>query len=346
MVEFAGYAMPLNYAPGIMAEHLHCRAAAALFDVSHMGQASLTGEGAAAALERLVPGDIQGLKPGRQRYTLLTTSSGGILDDLMVANLGSHYLLIVNASRKEADFAHIAKSLPPSLRLSPMTEHSLFALQGPKAVEVMARLAPDAAALSFLHVAEITLAGAPCIVARSGYTGEDGFEISVPPAAAERLANLFLAEPEVALAGLGARDSLRLEAGLCLYGNDLDEKTTPIEAGLTWVIGKRRRMTWDFPGGEVMKAEHDNGPKRVRVGIRPEGRTPVRAGAEIVTDDGAEIGRVTSGIFSPSLQVPIAMGYAAREYATDGTKIFCMVRGRKIPAVVSPMPFVPHHYAH
>ncbi|MGH7057863.1 MAG: glycine cleavage system aminomethyltransferase GcvT, partial [Acetobacteraceae bacterium] len=313
---------------------------------SHMGQASLAGDGAAAALERLVPGDILGLKAGRQRYTLLTTPRGGILDDLMVSNLGARLFMVVNASRKAFDFAHIGASLPDGVRLSPISDHALLALQGPEAVNVMARHAATARDLPFLGVAELLVAGAPCVVTRSGYTGEDGFEISVPADAAEGLANALLAEPEVRPAGLGARDSLRLEAGLCLYGADIDEATTPIEAGLGWVLGKRRRIAWDFPGGEVLRAEHDNGPARLRVGIRPEGRAPVRAGAALAADDHTEVGQVTSGIFSPSLQAPIAMGYVRREHAADGTKLFCMVRGKQMPAVVSPMPFVAHRYAH
>lgn len=346
MVAFAGYAMPLQYPSGILAEHLHCRKAAALFDVSHMGQASLSGEAPGQALERLVPGDIQGLKTGRQRYTLLTSATGGILDDLMVANLGARLFVIVNASRKEFDFAHIAASLPTGTRLSVQADYALLALQGPAASTVLARHAPETARLSFLGVAELPLAGAPCVIARSGYTGEDGFEISVPAAAAEQLANALLAEPEVKPAGLGARDSLRLEAGLCLYGADIDETTTPIEAGLGWVIGKRRRMAWDFPGGEVIRAQQDNGPERLRIGIRPEGKAPVRAGTSLRDAQGTEIGRISSGGFAPSLNAPIAMGYVRKAFATDGTRLTAIVRGANLPVVVSPMPFVPHRYAH
>jgi glycine cleavage system T protein (aminomethyltransferase) len=345
MVPFAGYAMPVQYAAGIMAEHLHCRAAASLFDVSHMGQASLVGEGAATTLERLVPGDIVGLRPGRQRYTLLTDEAGGILDDLMVANLGARLFLIVNASRKAFDFAHIAAALPAGVRLVPEPDHALLALQGPAAAAVLARLAPGAEKLPFLGVAEMALAGTTAVITRSGYTGEDGFEISVPAEAAERLATALLDRSEVRPAGLGARDSLRLEAGLCLYGNDIDTTTTPIEAGLAWVIGKRRRMAWDFPGGDVIRDQHDNGPAQLRVGVRPEGRAPVRAGAPLLDAAGREIGRVTSGCFAPSLNAPIAMGYVARALAGDSTKIAALVRGKALPAAVSPMPFVPHRYA-
>ena len=344
MVPFAGYAMPLQYAAGIMAEHLHCRAQAALFDVSHMGQASLEGEGAAAALERLVLGDIVGLKPGRQRYTLFTDHAGGILDDLMIAHLGARLLLIVNASRKQFDFAHIAATLPPAVRLVPHPDRALLALQGPAAAKVLARLDPGVEALPFLGVAERRLLGAPAVVTRSGYTGEDGFEISLPAEAAERLAEALLAAPEGRPAGLGARDSLRLEAGLCLYGADIDTTTTPIEAGLGWTIGKRRRAAWDFPGGETIRSQNDNGAARLRVGIRPEGRAPARAGTPLLDQSGAEIGRVTSGCFAPSLDAPIAMGYVASAFAADGTKLAALVRGKALPAAVAPMPFVPHRY--
>jgi aminomethyltransferase len=344
MVSFAGYAMPLQYEAGIMAEHLHCRSEAALFDVSHMGQASLVGEGSAAALERLVPGDILGLKPGRQRYTLLTDEEGGILDDLMVANLGARLLLIVNASRKTFDFAHIAAALPAPVRLDPHPDRALLALQGPAAARILARLDPDVAQLSFLGVAERQLRGTPAVITRSGYTGEDGFEISVPGEAAERFATLLLAEPEVRPAGLGARDSLRLEAGLCLYGADIDTTTTPIEAGLGWTIGKRRRLAWDFPGAARIRAQQEDGPARLRVGIRLEGRASARADTPLLDESGAEIGRVTSGCFAPSLNAPIAMGYVASACTADGTALAALVRGKPLRSVVAPMPFVPHRY--
>ena len=356
MVPFAGYAMPVQYdltgaiadrcRGGVLAEHLHCRSAAALFDVSHMGQAILTGPNPAEVLERLVPGDIMGLKPGRQRYTLLTTASGGIIDDLMVANTGDGALfLVVNASRKDVDFAHIAAALPAGTNLTPLPDRALIALQGPAAVGMLARLAPAVADLSFMGVARVILHGADCLISRSGYTGEDGFEISVPAILAESLADRLLAEPEVAPAGLGARDSLRLEAGLCLYGNDIDETTNPIEAGLTWVIGKRRKMGWDFPGGSAIRDTLDNGPTRRRVGIRPDGRAPARAGTEIAAPDGTIVGTITSGGFGPTLNAPLAMGYVRRDLAEDGTKISLMVRGKAMPATVVPMPFVPNRYA-
>jgi len=345
MVAFAGYAMPVQY-QGVLAEHLHCRAQAALFDVSHMGQATLTGAAAAAALERLVPGDMLGLKPGRQRYTLLTNEAGGILDDLMVANLGNDRLfLVVNASRKDVDLTHIAANLPAGVRLLAHEDHALLALQGPEAAAVMRRLAPEAARLPFMGIAAVTLAGAPCLVSRSGYTGEDGFEISLPADAAQTVAQQLLDQPEVAPAGLGARDSLRLEAGLCLYGNDIDELTSPIEAGLAWTIGRRRRAAWDFPGAAVMRDQLENGPPRRRVGIRPDGRAPARALTEIVAGDGTEAGTVTSGGYSPTLSAPVAMGYVRKDLADDGTPLHLLVRGRPLPARIVRLPFVPHRYA-
>jgi aminomethyltransferase len=345
MVPYAGYAMPVQY-QGVLAEHLHCRAAAALFDVSHMGQATLSGATAAAALERLVPGDLLGLKPGRQRYTLLTNEAGGIIDDLMVANLGDERLfLVVNASRRDDDFAHIAANMPAGVRLHPHEDRALLALQGPAAAAVMARIGPDAVRLPFMGVASVTLVGIPCLVSRSGYTGEDGFEISVPADRAEALAQRLVAEPEVAPAGLGARDSLRLEAGLCLYGNDIDELTTPVEAGLTWAIGRRRRAAWDFPGATAVRDQFENGAPRLRVGIRPDGRAPARAQTEIVAGDGTAAGTVTSGGFSPTLSAPIAMGYVRKDLAVDGASLHLIVRGKSLPARVVPMPFVPHRYA-
>ena len=345
MVAFAGYAMPVQY-QGVLAEHLQCRASAALFDVSHMGQATLSGAAAASALERLVPGDILGLKPGRQRYTLLTNEAGGIIDDLMVANLGDGRLfLVVNASRTDDDFTHIGASLPAGAQLRPHEDRALLALQGPAAAAVIARIGPAAAQLPFMGVAAVTMAGIPCLVSRAGYTGEDGFEISVPADHAVSLAQRLVAEPEVAPAGLGARDSLRLEAGLCLYGSDIDELTTPVEAGLTWAIGRRRRDAWDFPGAAAIRDQFEHGANRYRVGIRPDGRAPARAQAEIVSGDGTAAGTVTSGGFSPTLSGPIAMGYVRKDLAADGTALHLIVRGKALPARIVPMPFVPHRYA-
>ncbi|MDJ0390059.1 glycine cleavage system aminomethyltransferase GcvT [Roseomonas sp. E05] len=344
MVPFAGYSMPVQYPAGILAEHLACRSGAALFDVSHMGQAELVGEGAAEALERLTPADVKILKPGRQKYGLLTTESGGILDDFMVANLGDRLFLVVNASRKDVDLPAIEAVLPAGVRLNRLEDRALIALQGPAAVAALASLAPAIAMLGFMGVAATEIEGIPVLVSRSGYTGEDGVEISVPAEQAEALARALLALPGVSPAGLGARDSLRLEAGLCLYGNDIDETTSPVEANLVWTIGKRRRSEWNFPGAERVREELDNGPKRLRVGLLPEGRQPARAHTSIVAG-GATVGEVTSGTFGPSLNGPCAMGYVAREHAADGTTLDLMVRGKPLPACVAPTPFVPHRYA-
>ncbi len=344
MVPFAGYDMPVQYPAGIMAEHLHCRAAAALFDVSHMGQAELVGEGAAAALERVTPADVQILKPGRQKYGLLTTAEGGILDDFMVANLGERLFLVVNASRKHVDLPYIESVLPAGVTLKPLPDRALIALQGPQAVAAIATLAPGIAELGFMGVGSFNIAGVPALVSRSGYTGEDGVEISVPADVAEGFARTLLALPGVQPAGLGARDSLRLEAGLCLYGNDIDETTSPVEAALTWTIGKRRRMAGDFPGAARVAQELADGTTRQRVGIRPDGRQPARGHTPIHAPGGAAIGEITSGGFGPSLNGPMAMGYVAREHAADGTALDLMVRGNAIPARVAPMPFVPHRY--
>ena len=334
MVPFAGYSMPVQYPLGIMGEHLHCRSAAALFDVSHMGQAELHGEGAAAALERLTPADVQGLKPGRQRYGLLLNEAGGIVDDFMVANLGDRLFLVVNASRKHVDLPLIESVLPADVTLRPLPDRALLALQGP----AVAALLPTA--MSFMGIQAMEIAGIPVIASRSGYTGEDGLEISVAAEHAERLARHLLSLEGVQPAGLGARDSLRLEAGLCLYGNDLDETTNPVEAALTWSIGKRRRMAWDFRGAEAVREALDNGPARIRVGIRPEGRQPARGGTPVQGG-----GTVTSGGFGPSVGGPVAMGYVPRALAADGTDLTLEVRGKALPARVAPLPFTPHRYA-
>lgn len=345
MVPFAGYAMPVQYPAGIMQEHLHCRAAASLFDVSHMGQAELVGEGAAKALEMLTPADVQGLKPGRQRYGLLMTMTGGIFDDFMVANLGDRLFLVVNASRKAEDLALIGAALPPGVALRPLPDRALVALQGPQAVAAIATLAPGIADLSFMGIGRFDIAGVPAIVSRSGYTGEDGVEVSVPADAAEEFARALLALPGVQPAGLGARDSLRLEAGLCLYGNDIDETTSPVEANLVWTIGKRRRTEWNFAGADRVRQELDHGAKRLRVGIRPEGRQPARGHTPVHAPGGGAIGEVTSGGFGPSVNGPVAMGYVAREHAADGTALALMVRGKPLAAHVAPLPFTPHRYA-
>jgi aminomethyltransferase len=338
MVPFAGYEMPVQYPLGIMAEHLHTRAKAGLFDVSHMGQARLPAS-AAKSLERLVPGDIAGLAPMRQRYTLLLNEAGGILDDLMVTNAGDHLFMVVNASRKAEDFAHLRKTI----EAEPLEDRALLALQGPAAEGVMARLAPDLPKLRFMTAGQCRLAGAPCFVTRSGYTGEDGFEISLPADGAEKVATLLLDQPEVMPIGLGARDSLRLEAGLCLYGHDIDETTTPIEADLAWAIAKRRREEANFPGAAIILRQLEEGPARKRVGIQPEGRAPAREGAGIAVG-GAGIGTVTSGGYGPTVGAPIAMGYVAARTAHAGTALELMVRATPRPARVAPLPFVPHRY--
>jgi aminomethyltransferase len=350
MVPFAGYDMPVQYPSGIMEEHRHTRAAAGLFDVSHMGQAELVGEDPAAALERLVPGNIRGLTPGRIRYTLLLNEQGGILDDLMVtrpADAGDparRLFLVVNAACKEADFAHIATRLAGLAGLHRLEDRALLALQGPQAAAVLARLAPEAGDMTFMQAATLTLLGAECPVSRSGYTGEDGYEISVPADRAEELARALLAEPEVKPVGLGARDSLRLEAGLCLYGHDITQTTTPVEAALTWTIGKRRRTEGGFPGFEAIRRQLEEGAPRRRVGLRPEGRAPAREGAAITDTDGDVIGEVTSGGFGPTVGAPVAMGYVATPFAEPGTPVRLVVRGKALPAQVAALPFVKPGY--
>ena len=345
MVPFAGYGMPVQYGPGVMAEHNHTRTHASLFDVSHMGQLSLRGARAAAAMERMVPGDMQGLKPGRQRYTLLLNEAGGVLDDLMVANFGDRLLVVANASRKDADAHHMAEIVRDDAEFIQHPDRALLALQGPEAAPIMATLCPGAAALPFMGVAETAIDGIPAWISRSGYTGEDGFEISVHADDAERLARLLLAQPGVLPAGLGARDSLRLEAGLCLYGSDIDELTTPVEANLAWTIGKRRRAEGDFPGATAILDQLEHGPTRFRVGIRVDGRTPARAGTQVAAMDGTAAGSITSGGFSPTLGAPVAMGYVRRDLAEPGTELQLLVRGRAVPARVTTLPFVPTHYA-
>ncbi len=344
MMEFAGYSLPVQYGSGVLAEHLHTRASASLFDVSHMGQFTLRGDGAAAALERLAPGDFQALMPGRQRYTLLLNDIGGILDDLMVANYGDHLMVVSNASRKEFDAHHILQGLPAGLDFEQHPDRALLALQGPQSAAVMARLCPEITALPFMGVAEASVGGIPTWISRSGYTGEDGFEISVPSADAEALASRLLAEPGVLPAGLGARDSLRLEAGLCLYGTDIDELTTPVEANLAWAIGKRRRNEGGFAGSAVVLDQLKIGPHRLRVGLRPTGKTPARGLTPIVSPDGLSAGGITSGGFSPTLGAPIAMGYVRRDVSAPGTELQLLVRDNLLPAQVVPLPFVPHRY--
>ncbi len=359
MVAFAGYDMPVQYPPGVLKEHLHTRAAASLFDVSHMGQIVLGAksggaEEAALALERLVPADIAGLKPGRMRYSYFTNGQGGILDDLMVTHCGDHLLAIVNASCKAADEAHLKAALANDCDVE-LLDRALIALQGPEAETALSRLAPDCASLKFLEARTLTIMGAPCLVMRSGYTGEDGFEILTPADLAREIAEDLLTDASVALAGLGARDSLRLEAGLPLYGSDIDETTTPVEAGLAWAIQNARRKggarEGAFPGADIILEQIAQGAPRARVGLRPAGQGPearaiVRAGAPLYAeaDEGAAIGAVTSGGFGPSLDGPVAMGYVPAALATPGTLVFAELRGKLLPLTVTALPFIMPKY--
>ncbi|MFC1672980.1 glycine cleavage system aminomethyltransferase GcvT, partial [Pseudomonadota bacterium] len=329
MVPFAGYAMAVQYPAGILKEHLHTRAGASLFDVSHMGQAFLTGDHAIEAFETLVPGDYQGLALGKTRYTVLLNDQGGIRDDLMATRVEGGLYLVVNAACKTEDFAHIEANTQGKATLEVLTDRALLALQGPKAGEVLARLAPDTIEMTFMTFREVDIAGIPCFATRSGYTGEDGFEISVPSAQAEELARKLLAEEDVEAAGLGARDSLRLEAGLCLYGHDITTETTPIEGDIKWVVNKRRRTEGGFPGADIILAQLENGTERVRVGILPEGRAPAREGTEIQDQDGNAIGIVTSGGYGPTVGGPVAMGYVQSAFAQPGTELNLIVRGGK-----------------
>jgi aminomethyltransferase len=346
LVAFAGYEMPVQYPTGILAEHAHTRSAAGLFDVSHMGQVRLTagpGHDAAKALEAMVPGDIAGLQPGQQRYTQFTNETGGIHDDLMVTSTGDHLLLVVNAACKDADLARLQDHLSPACEVEPMFSRGLLALQGPQAAQVLARLVPQLATLKFMHGAFAIIQGARCYVTRSGYTGGDGYEISTPADATQAIARRLLAEPEVKPIGLGARDSLRLEAGLCLYGHDIDAATTPVEAGLLWSIGKERRMQGGFPGAVVVQKQIAEGAPRRRVGLLPEGKTIAREGAEIAVGSQV-VGKVTSGGFAPTLGRAIAMGYVERAHASLGSRVDLLVRGKPVPAEIVPMPFVKHAY--
>jgi aminomethyltransferase len=345
MVPFAGYAMPVQYPAGIIAEHTLCRQRAALFDVSHMGQAVLTGDDVAAAFETLCPGAYRDLKVGRQRYTVLTTETGGILDDLMVARTAKDRLvLVVNAARKDADFAHIRARLAGRAELEILEDRALIALQGPEAGAVMAHFAPATDSMVFMDAGRVDVGGIPCLVTRSGYTGEDGFEISVAAPHAETLVRRFLEMEAVGMAGLGARDSLRLEAGLPLYGADIDETTTPVEAGLAFAIGKRRRAEGGFPGAETILRHLADGPPRQRVGIQPEGRVPARAHTEVQDTEGRRVGEITSGGFGPTVGGPIAMGLVETACAAPGTPLVLIVRGKPIEARVVDLPFVEQRY--
>jgi aminomethyltransferase len=352
MVPFAGYEMPVQYAEGIIAEHNHVRGEAGLFDVSHMGQAFLVGadhDTVARALETLVPGDIVNLAPGRQRYTQFTNEEGGILDDLMVTRSADPaedgvLFLVVNAATKEADYAHLSARLPPGVRLIRAEHRALVAVQGPMARQAVGRHCPEAVPMPFMSAITTRFDGIDCHISRSGYTGEDGYEISCKATRVRAIAERLLSEPSVKLIGLGARDSLRLEAGLCLYGHDIDTTTSPIEAALTWSIQKRRRAEGGFPGAERIQRELAEQPARVRVGIKPEGRAPAREGAEIRSIAGEPIGKVTSGGFGPTVGGPIAMGYVENGFAEPGTNVQLIVRGKELAASIVALPFVPHRY--
>lgn len=351
MVPFAGYEMPVQYPAGVMKEHLHTRTAAGLFDVSHMGQVTVTARSgdnadAARALETLVPVDVLGLGEGRQRYALFTNDEGGILDDLMIANRGDHFYVVVNAACKDADVAHMRAKIGDRCEITLHDDRALVALQGPRAQAVLAELWADISSMRFMDVRGCDLHDADCIVSRSGYTGEDGFEISIPAELAEGVCRRLLDHPDVMPIGLGARDSLRLEAGLCLYGNDIDTETTPVEAALEWAIQKVRRRggarEGGFPGADVILEQLENGASRRRVGLKPEGRAPVRAGATLSTDpEGVNVvGTVTSGGFGPSVDGPVAMGFVSTDTTAVGTALYAGVRGKFLPVAIAALPFV------
>jgi aminomethyltransferase len=355
VVPFAGYAMPVQYPAGLMAEHRQCRNSAALFDVSHMGQLRLIGPEAAAALETLVPVDVIDLPAGKQRYAFFPNAEGGLLDDLMITRPGADaaamfgdLFVVVNAGCKAADIAHLQAHIGSRCEVRPLPERALLALQGPQAATTLARLNPATSALTFMTGGLFDLVGAPCFVTRSGYTGEDGFEISVHEEHAEALARALLAQPEVQAAGLGARDTLRLEAGMCLYGHDINETTTPVEAALTWAIQKVRRAggarAGGYPGAAVIDAQLSSGASRKRIGLVGRERAPVREGTPIVSADGSALGVVTSGTLGPTVNIPIAMAYLPTALAVAGTEVFAEVRGKRLPMTVSPMPFTPNCY--
>jgi len=350
MVPFTGYAMPVQYPLGIMKEHQFTREACGLFDVSHMGQAFLKGlddEDIGKVFEALVPGNISGLQPGRLRYTLLLNDEGGIRDDMMATRFEgaeNTLYLVVNAACKDADFAHISESLAGKAKLDILDDRALIALQGPKTEEVLSRLWGGASGLTFMQAAIADIMDVECFVSRSGYTGEDGYEISVPNERVDALAKALLDFPEVEAIGLGARDSLRLEAGLCLYGHDIDETTSPIEGGLSWAVAKARREEKNFPGAARIMKELEDGPSRLRVGIKPATRAPAREGTDIVDHNGAKIGVVTSGGFGPSVNGPVTMGYVASDFADEGTEIGLLVRGKILPAAVCALPFYQKSY--
>ncbi len=345
MVSFAGYALPVQYPLGVMGEHNHTRNAAGLFDVSHMGQVIITGPNADGWMENLVPGNIKDLAVNHIRYSMFTNDRGGIMDDLMITKRENDLFLVVNAACKTQDIAHMKAHLPEGFTLTEITDRALIALQGPKAAEVLSRFASGADQMDFMTYAEVTICGAECYISRSGYTGEDGHEISIPAHKAEEVCRALLAEEEVEAIGLGARDSLRLEAGLCLYGHDLTTETTPVEASLLWAISKRRREEGGFPGDHIILPQIKNKDyAKKRVGILPAGRAPAREGTVIVDAEGHEIGTITSGGFGPTFGGPVAMGYLKPQFAAIDTEVFLIVRGKSRPARVAKMPFIPQHY--
>ncbi len=348
MVPFAGYDMPVQYPLGVLKEHLHTRNGAGLFDVSHMGQVELHGANAATALESLLPSDIVGLAPGKQRYSFFTNEAGGLMDDLMIFNAGTHLHLVVNAACKAADIAHLKAQLNGRCEVRVRDDMALIALQGPKAVDAVAQLNADVKALTFMTGGAFSLAGIPCQVTRSGYTGEDGVEISVPAGQVDALFQQLLRNANVQAIGLGARDSLRLEAGLCLYGHDIDGTTTPVEAGLTWAMQKVRRVggarAGGYPGAAIIDDQLAKGPPRKRVGLAAQGKAPVREGAALVNALGKQIGVVTSGGFGPTVNAPVAMGYVRADCAAVGTQLDAIVRDKPIPIKVVELPFAPHRY--
>ncbi len=340
MVDFAGWMMPVNYPMGIVGEHTQVRTKAGLFDVSHMGQVELHGENVAQKLETLVPAAITTLPTGKARYTFFTNEQGGIMDDLIVSNGGDYLYAVVNASMRDQDIAHMR-----TLDLEVIErDDALIAIQGPAAESIVAEFAPVAKTLKFMETTVTTIGSALCRISRLGYTGEDGFEISIPVDQVERITRAFLQHPDLEPAGLGARDSLRLEAGLCLYGNDIDNDTSPVEANLTWAIQKRRREQGGFPGAARIQRELAEGPSRLLVGIRPDGRAPARRGVEVADTDGNVIGQITSGGFGPTVGGPVSMGYVASEFAAPDTKVNLLIRGKEMPATIIKLPFVQHNY--
>jgi aminomethyltransferase len=354
MVPFAGYAMPVQYPLGVMKEHLHTRSSAGLFDVSHMGQVALTStqglEAVMLALETLVPVSVAGLKADRQRYGIFTNDAGGILDDLMIANTGDHLFLVVNAACKAQDIAHMRANLPDHVTVTEITDRALLALQGPLAEATLARLVPHVTTMRFMDSHRVNVDGVEWWISRSGYTGEDGFEISIPADIAADVATKLVAMDDVELIGLGARDSLRLEAGLCLYGHDINTETSPVEGNIAWAIQGIRRAggarAGGFPGAGRILAELDKGADKLRVGLLPEGRAPMREGTPLfaTADSTDQIGAITSGGFGPSVSQPIAMGYLPIDFAADGIEIFAELRGKRQPVTVAPMPFRPSTY--